>query len=178
MHHSHAKRWALNLGLLLSCPLDGDFAWEVLEKWASSALRNMTSFLPGAQNERPPSRIRALPPTPALRTFSYYAPGWRFRVGCPRKMGLRAETHLYCKRNAFSHFRPRAHLAHSTIYLFFAHLPHQMHIFAPTYPPTSKRHGRCRKKAPGKYPPHERPKKSPNEPRRNNILTVDRRGEI
>ena len=112
-------------------------------------------------NERPLSRIRALPPTPALRAFSCYAPGWRFRVGGPRKMGLRAETNLYWKRNAFSHFRPRAHLAHSTIYRFFAHLPHQMHIFAPTYPPTSKRHGRCRKKAPGKYPPPRAAQKEP-----------------
>ena len=30
-------------------PLDGDFAWEVLNKWASAALRDVTSFLRGAE---------------------------------------------------------------------------------------------------------------------------------
>ena len=150
MHHSHTKRLATNLGPFVVVPLDGDFAWEVLKKLASSALRKMTSFFPGAQTsdpcrgfepfpptphstyapgwrfrvggprkmgffgsseydlvpsrasiERRLSRIRALPPTPPLRAFSCYAPGWRFRVGGPRKMGLRAETNLYWKRNAF-----------------------------------------------------------------------------
>ena len=61
----------------------------------------------------------------------------------------------------FSHFRPRAHLARSTIYLFFVHLARQMRIFAPSYPPISKRRGRCRKSPPGKYPPPRAAQKWP-----------------
>ncbi len=61
VHHSLTKRSPRNLRVLLSCPLDGDFAWEVLEKWASSALRNMTSILPGAQTSDP---CRGFGPSP------------------------------------------------------------------------------------------------------------------
>ena len=32
MHQFHVKPSGPNLGLLLSCPLDGDFAWDVLKK--------------------------------------------------------------------------------------------------------------------------------------------------
>ena len=40
-------------GSFLLCHLDGDSAWEVLKKWASSALRNMSSFLRGAETSDP-----------------------------------------------------------------------------------------------------------------------------
>ena len=68
MHHSHTKRLPPNLGPFVVVPLDGDFAWEVLKKWASSALRKMTSFFPGAQTSDPcrgfepsPQRLRSAP---------------------------------------------------------------------------------------------------------------------
>ena len=41
-----------------------------------------------ASNERPLSRIGALPPTLPLRAFSCYARGSRFPVGGPREMGF------------------------------------------------------------------------------------------
>ena len=34
------------LGELCPMPQEGDFAWDVLEKWVSSALRNMSCFRP------------------------------------------------------------------------------------------------------------------------------------
>ena len=88
MHHSLTKRLPLNLGAFVVVPPGWRFRVRGPRKMAFFGA-SQHDLVPGrGSNERPLSRIRALSPTPPLRTLPSYAPGWRFRVGGPRKMGV------------------------------------------------------------------------------------------